>query len=99
MNHSYYTQNSHPTHRTGYGPPPRPQAPQAVLYRTASPSADQILASMASSPANRIAVKVVLMVAVLALAIAVWPVTIGVFLVWCMAQLSYGAGKASRYRF
>jgi hypothetical protein len=36
--------------------------------------------------------------ALIAFAIVIWPVTLGVFCVWVMAMLSYGAGKASRHR-
>lgn len=56
-------------------------------------------ASISSSPANRVLMRLVLLMCFGGLALALWPVTIGVLVVWCFAQLSYGAGKATRYRF
>ncbi len=82
-----------------YSQNPHHTAQARTPFRSASPSVDVRFASMCSSPANRVFMRLILLICGVALAVAVWPVTIGLLLVWCLAQLSYGAGKASRYRF
>lgn len=56
-------------------------------------------ASICSSPANRGLFRLLMLMCGVGLAVAIWPVTIGLFFVWCLAQLAYGVGKASRFRF
>ena len=47
---------------------------------------------------NAIALRIFVFFVLVALAIAIWPVTLGLFIVWMMALLCYGGGKASRHR-